>query len=106
MEGVAVTARDQCTDDRRTRAVAVRMHDAAAAMGGLKPQRKAAIRRLVEADPCSLQRGDRGRRLGDDAGSDDGIAKPVAGGECIGQMQVGAVIGAETGGNAALRPGA
>ncbi len=106
MEGVAATAATSARTIAAPEPSPSRMHDAAAAVGGLKPQAKAAIRRLVEADPCSLQRGDRGRRLGDDAGSDDGIAKPVAGGERIGQMQGGAVIGAETGGNAALRPGA
>lgn len=82
------------------------MDDAAAIMGCLQAEREVSCGIPVETHAGLLQRGDRRRRLGDDAGGNDRIAEPVAGRKRIGKMQCRAVVGAHAGGDATLRPGA
>lgn len=88
------------------RTVAFGMDDATAIMRSLKPEREFAGGIPVEANARLLQRRDHRWRLGNDAGGNGWIAEPVAGGKRIGKMQRCAIVGADAGGDAALRPGA
>ena len=105
IEGVAAHRGDQRAHDRRPRAVARDMDDAAAAVRGLQAEREAAPGVAVEGDAVALELGDGGRRRRGDAGGDGGIAEAVAGGQRVGGVQRRIVVLAHGGGDAALRPG-
>ena len=97
---------DDGAEDFAAAGVALGMDDAVAAMAGFEAEADRALRRAVEAGAEGRKFVDQGRRRLDDAAGDNRVAKAVAGGERVGQMQFGAVIGADRRSQAALRPGA
>ena len=86
--------------------VTCRMYDAAAPMRGLEAERQRARRVAIECGAEFDEAGDGFGRLVEDSFGGGGIAKPVPGGQRIGDMQHRGVVGPDGSCDAALRPGA
>ncbi len=97
---------DQGAHDLPAGAVAGGVHDAPARVRGLQPDAKRAVRVAVETGAVPCQRPDRGGPGLDDAAHRVRVAQAGTGGERVGDVQLGAVVRADGGGDAALRPGA
>ncbi len=93
-------------DDFEARGIAAGVDDAAVGVGGFETQGQIAVGIQIERDAVVAQCLDRGRAGGGDAGNGVGIAQTVAGGQRVDGVGLGAVIGADGGGDAALGPGA
>jgi hypothetical protein len=81
------------------------VHDPVAAVAALAGQRRAPVMRQVEAGPELLQQREGGRRLLDEGADGVLVAESRAGHERVVDVQLGVVVGAEDGRQAALRPG-
>ena len=73
-------------------------------MRGFEPEREAAVGDAVEAHAETREPYDRGRRGARKPIDDRSVAQAVAGGERVGGVQGRAVVRADRGGEAALRP--
>ena len=80
------------------------VHDPVAAVTALAGERRAAVGGEVESGPEPLELGDGVGRLLDEGADGVLVAEPGAGDEGVLHVQVGVVVGAEDGGQPALRP--
>ena len=106
IDGHARTAATTGAHDLASRGVAFRVNDAPAPVRRLQPQLEGAVAVTIEAGAHVDEIGNGRRGTFEDAMRGFGIAKAVAGRERVGDMEVGAVVGADAGGDAALGPGA
>ena len=97
---------DHGAHDLATGGVSLRMDDTAARMRRLQAELQRAGGVAVEAGSAASTRSAIAAGASrEDAGGSGGVTETVAGGERVGDVQRGLVVGSDAGGDAALRPG-